>query len=318
VHPPALVVTIDTEEEGLWSGSFRAVGNTCLNITRLPRVQRIFTRLGVRATYLVDYPVATDARAGSILRELAGDGSELGAHLHPWCTPPLVDGGTRPIHSYANRIAPSLQSAKLATLIGAIETHLGRRPRSFRAGRWGFDHKTVPLLERAGITVDSSIRSLWWDPERGGPHHAGAPLGPYRLGHDDACRPGGSGVVEVPFPSVVLGRHGRLIERLARRAPAAPGLRRVLRQLGLRALTPEDESIAELRKAASAMLRRALPVLHIMFHSSSALPGATPYVRSERDLDAFAARLEALLEHVLGEGAVPLTLAEVPGYLGAA
>jgi hypothetical protein len=58
---PALVVTIDTEEEGLWSGRYRATGNP-----------------------LVDYPVATDPTDPRLVRDRAADGRcEIGAHLHP-------------------------------------------------------------------------------------------------------------------------------------------------------------------------------------------------------------------------------------------
>jgi hypothetical protein len=314
-----LVLTIDTEEEGLWSARYRANGNTCRNILRLPRLQALLSRLGVKPTWLVDNPVATDATAGRVLRELAGDGrGEIGAHLHPWCTPPLVPSGEDPYYSYPHRLPPWLQEAKLAELCRAIESNLGCRPRSYRAGRWGFDHTTVPLLEKLGIAVDSSVDPLWWDPSPGGPRHVRAPQEPYRLARTDICRPGSSAVTEVPLTRVVTGARGPQVEQLLRVAPPMRGLRWLMRKLGLRSLSPEGQTARELRAIADAVAARGLSVFHVTFHSSVTLPGATPYVRSERDLDDFLARLESVLDRILDRhGAIPLGLSEVPVHLGA-
>jgi hypothetical protein len=45
---------------------------------------------------------------------------------------------------------------KLALLKRAIVDAFGAAPTSYRAGRWGFDHTTVPVLERLRFTVDIS------------------------------------------------------------------------------------------------------------------------------------------------------------------
>src|SRR5690349_2250315 len=114
---PALVVTIDTEEEGLWSGRFPARGQTCRNIQRLPRLDALFGRLGVIPTWLVDHPVAVDATAASVLRGLVADGrGEIGAHLHPWCNPPFYPDGERARFSYPHQLGPWQQAAKLTAL----------------------------------------------------------------------------------------------------------------------------------------------------------------------------------------------------------
>jgi hypothetical protein len=315
---PALVVTIDTEEEGLWSGRYRATGNTCRNIERLPRLHRVFRRLGVVPTYLVDYPVATDPTATRILGELASDGRiEIGAHLHPWCTPPFYPDGEERRWTFPHQLPPWQQEAKLAELCRVIERAFGARPTSYRAGRWGFDHTTVPVLERLGITVDSSVHTLRWERQKGGPNHARAPQLPYRLGREDACKTGWSAVVEVPANQVVVGRL-RVLEGVFRRVPPLPGARWMMQQAGLRSLSPEVFGLADLMGAADEIASRGMPVLNVTFHSSTALPGATPYVRDERELDAFVARLEGLFEHILARHhAEPLPLSAVPVHVGA-
>lgn len=315
---PFLVVSIDTEEEGLWSGAYRPVGNHCRNIERLPDTHALLLRLGVTPTYLVDHPVATDATARGILRDLAAGGAaEIGAHLHPWCTPPLEAHGSRRPVTYAHRLPVPLQEAKLAVLCRTIADAFGIRPTSYRAGRWGFDRSTVPVLERLGFTVDTSVYPLWWDGARGGPSFRRAPQAPYRLDAADVSRPGGGAVVEVPASAGFVGRLSTTLECATRLLPPAPGLRRVLVRLGLCALQPEAYSLDAMRALIDEHVARAVPVLNITFHSSALLPGATPFVRDVPALHAFMARLEGILEHALGRHqAIALALSDVPAHLG--
>jgi hypothetical protein len=316
--PPALVVTIDTEEEGLWRGVLRERDNRCRNVLRLPRLHALFRRTGARPTYLVDYAVATDADAAAVIAELSKDSAtEIGAHLHPWCTPPFVAGGTRESQSYPHRLPPLLQREKLAWLCAALAERFGRWPTSYRAGRWGFDASTLPFLEELGITVDTSVRSLWWDPATGGPAFQRAPLSPYHPAYDDACRIGASGVLEVPTSAAFLTRDAARKERWVRWVPALPGLRRFVRRAGLRTLEVEDETLDDMCRVVDACALAGRPVLNISFHSSTLLAGETPYTPTERDVDAFLARLEGVIEHARGRwGAVPLRLSEVPRALG--
>ena len=52
----------------------------------------VFDPLGVVPTYVIDHPVATDPQAVAFLRGLQADGrAEIGAHLHPWVSPPHDD-----------------------------------------------------------------------------------------------------------------------------------------------------------------------------------------------------------------------------------
>jgi hypothetical protein len=315
----AVIVTIDTEEEGRWSAAYPRHGNTVRNIARLQRLHTIFEKLGARPTYLVDYPVAADAASCAILRGFAARGaSEIGAHLHPWCNPPFdaADEGGRAA-TYPHNLPPQLQEKKLRVLCDAIQAGTGIRPTSYRAGRWGFDHSTVPILEKLGISVDTSVTPLWWDGAEGGPVFARAPQATYRLSRHDACTPGDSGVVEVPTSSLIARPWGAALEGVARRIGRRPGMRRVLVGLGLRSLRPEQYSLKEMIGLADTIAARGLRIFNIMFHSSVALPGATPYATSMADLDRFCDRLEGILLHIRSRlRAVPLTLSEVPEFLG--
>lgn len=318
VAAPLVVVSIDTEEERPRSDAFRAIGNSCRNVDELPRLDAVFRRLGVRPTYLVAWAVAADEHARSILRELADGGrAEIGAHLHPWCTPPLLPGGTRARATFPHRLRREVQRLKIAVLRRAITGGLGVTPTSYRAGRWGFDRSTVPILEELGFTVDASVKPLWWDDRSGGASFIAAPQVPYRLDADDAGRPGRSGIVEVPVSAAIVGRRGSLWEHAARLLPPLPGLHRVVHGVGWRALLPEVHALDELRALADELGARRAPLFHVSFRSSALLAGATRYVRDDIEVRCFVARVEALLEHLRGRHhARPATLSEVPARLG--
>jgi hypothetical protein len=253
------------------------------------------------------------------LNDLSAAGAaEIGAHLHPWCTPPL-ELGARGRVTYAHQLPPAVQQAKLETLCAKIASDFGVRPTSYRAGRWGFDASTVPVLERLGFTVDTSVRPLWWDRGADAPSFRRAPVRPYRLDRGDASRAGESSVVEVPVSSAFVGPLPALLARATAVVPAAPGMRYALERAGLRSLLPEQQTLAEMCTLVDVLVARGVPVLNLMFHSTTAMPGATPFVRDRAQLERFVARVEGLLEHARARhDALPLGLSEVPAYVGLA
>ncbi len=58
-----LIVSVDTEEEGLWGGAYRVFHNTTHNLRGLTRFQMLCERWEVAPTYLVDAPVLEDNTA---------------------------------------------------------------------------------------------------------------------------------------------------------------------------------------------------------------------------------------------------------------
>ena len=68
------MLTIDTEEEGLWSGSYRATGNTVENLKGIPWFQELCDSLEVQPTYLVDSPVVADSWGAGLLKTYQDDG----------------------------------------------------------------------------------------------------------------------------------------------------------------------------------------------------------------------------------------------------
>ncbi|HLJ09707.1 MAG TPA: hypothetical protein VKU82_00890, partial [Planctomycetaceae bacterium] len=194
-----LIVTIDTEEEGLWGGRYRRHGNIVENIQHLPRFQSLCDEFGVLPTYLIDAPVVDDDRSAEILRGIRADERcEVGTHIHPWCNPPF-DEEINPRNSYFCNLPEDLQRAKLSWLTDRIEDRIGLKPTSFRAGRYGLDIVGARLLVEHGYLVDSSVIPFTSYAAEFGPDFSRAPHTPYFVGGDDLRIPRSSGILfEVP------------------------------------------------------------------------------------------------------------------------
>jgi hypothetical protein len=131
--PPQLLVFIDTEEEFDWGRSFSSDARGVTAMKHQWRAQTIFDRYGVKPVYLVDYPVASQPAGYSPLREFLADGRcDIGAHLHPWVTPPAEEDVTDE-HSFACNLPRDLEHRKLAILKETIERNLGVAPTIYRA-----------------------------------------------------------------------------------------------------------------------------------------------------------------------------------------
>ena len=90
--------------------------------------------------------------------------------------------------------------------------------------------------------------------------------------------------------------------------------KRLLRAAGLlrlRWLRPSYSSLDDMIALARDLARAGEPVLNLLFHSSEAIVGGSPYNRTQAELDAFCDRLEQFLAFATNElRATPVTFAE--------
>ena len=308
-----LLVGIDTEGDNQWDAAARA-NQRFENIYALPRLHALFAKHGVRPTYVITYPVAKDPHSAGVLRGLLARGDcEIGAHHHAWETPPCTDEDVRR-HPYASALPRAQFEAQLASLTGAIAEAVGTRPVSYRSGRFGFSAVHVAGLERLGYVVESSVAPLFYETHKGGPEFVEAPLRPYFLAYDSATRPGTSNLLEVPVSAALNRRLPRWLQYAYARAPWPYNTKRILRALGvarLRWLRPSYSSLDDMIGLARDLARAREPVLNVLFHSSEAIVGGSPYNRTEGELDAFLDRLNRFLAFATRElGARPVTFAE--------
>ncbi len=308
-----LLVGIDTEGDNQWDAAARA-NQQFSNIYALPRLHALFARYGVRPTYVITYPVACDRRSADVLRGLlAGGDCEIGAHHHAWETPPCSEDDTRR-HPYACSLPRRQFERQLASLTDSISSAVGVRPVSYRSGRFGFSADHVTALERLGYLVESSVAPLFYESHKGGPEFVEAPLTPYFLAYDSATQPGTSGVLEVPVSCGLDRRLPRCIQYAYARVPRPYLTKRALRALRivkLRWLRPSYSSLPDMIALARTLARANEPVLNLLFHSSEAIVGGSPYNRTPGELEAFFERLERFFAFATGDlGAVPSTFAE--------
>jgi hypothetical protein len=308
---PALLVTIDTEADDQWSAEGRE-RNAVTNAERLPSLQALFDGFGVRPTYLLTWEMATRPESAPILRALAASRRcEIGAHLHPWSSPPFRPED-RAAHSYPHNLPDGLLERQLEELTGAIEQGIGVRPRTYRAGRNGLDGRSLRMLERLGYAADTSVDPLFNETRKGGTCFAGAPLAPYRPDYHNVRRPGDARLLEIPISAATLPRLPKPLESRYAALPPIP-YRGALRRLGLRPvwLRPSYSSVRDMLTFADRLAAAGAPCLNVIFHSSELVPGGSPYTPDAASVSRFLDGLRRLLEHAAGRiGAVAATCAE--------
>jgi hypothetical protein len=292
---PELLIVVDTEEEFDWAAPFSRAARATTSIPAQAHAHAIYDRFDVVPTYVIDHPVATDPEAVAFLKRLRDAGkAEIGAHLHPWVTPPHVEAVTSR-NSYHCNLPPVLERAKIEALTQAIETAFGARPKAFKAGRYGFGPNTQQVLIDLGYEVDCSFVPHTDLSGDGGPDFRGVPDRPHWLDE-------GRGLLEIPLTVGYLGalpglgeKAGWLFDSPGAERLRVPGL---LARAGLVArsrLTPEGTPPDEQCRLIEAMAARGHGLFSLTYHSPSLAPGHTPYVRDEADLAAFLASIEQVL-----------------------
>jgi hypothetical protein len=271
----------------------------------MPGIQERFRRRGVKPVYLVDHPIATDPASITLLREWLERGEcAIGTQLHPWVNPPH-DEEVITINSFAGNLPRELEKAKIDNLTETIESAFGRRPKVYRAGRYGVGPNTAELLAKAGYEADVSVRALHDYSDEGGPDFTRIKPQPYRIGR--------GGLVELPLTAAYLGAlrtKGRGLYRAAARVPRGHGILSRSGLLNRVPLTPEGVPLAEALAAIRTLLADGLRWFSLSFHSPSVEPGHTPFVRSKADLDALHAWWDGVIDLFEGEGVEPASIEE--------
>ncbi len=213
-----LVISIDVEEEGLFSGRYSRTPPGVKNVSALDRLEFIPREFGFPLTLLLSYQVGINAAARPVIQQWQqGHGAEIGAHLHHWNTPPF--GHETEPEPLASRELPSSRlQAKLENLVTTIGRNFDCTPRSFRMGRFDWWPFILDLLPGVGLRFDSSMVPL--------AHYVGrvdqyrTPTDPFRLLAGQPRQP----LVEIPLTMIpVMPRLARVVYRIAKKMAPAPG-----------------------------------------------------------------------------------------------
>ncbi len=290
---PVLTVVVDTEEEFDWSAPFDALESKTSNIALQPLAQAILEHHGAVPTYVVDYPVASAALGRDALAKCAADGRcEIGAHLHPWVTPPHT-GPVDNKNSFPGNLPADLERAKLSILTRCITEQFGRAPTIYKAGRYGIGPNTSRILHDLGYKIDVSIVPYTDFSPYMGPDFSRYSDMPFCTDYD---------LLEMPLSVTFVGlaaRFGPTLYPLALRPLGRllqiPGILSRLGILERLRLSPEGHTLADLQRQTRAGIGRGQKHFMLTYHSSSLLPGATSYVRTAEDLEKFLATLDRYL-----------------------
>lgn len=322
-----LILTIDTEADNQWDHGRRL---SVENIKYIPRFQNLCSRYNIKPTYLVTSEVCDDDFAREILSDyVLLEKAEVGSHLHSWTTPPFLDEtGYRYNdinHAFATELPLDLLKDKLKFLTDQVEKSFGKRPLSFRSGRYGFDTNVARYLIENKYVVDSSITPyISWSEQKGVPKGNGGP----------------DFINEFPFPYEIKISEGSLLEipvtilptkfpinqnfRLARsyfRYVDNNMIFRIIRRLLFQDqpiwLRPQPATtlnmFEELIKEAE---RIKLPYLVMIFHSSELMPGSSIYRKDEGSIEKLFELLEAFFNLLKNRRIGSLTLTEAAENAG--
>jgi hypothetical protein len=288
-HPPVLTIVVDTEEEFDWAKPFSRDSTSVASIAAQPGIhEQVYNRHGMVPTYVIDWPVATTPAAFNVLKALQDNGhAEIGTHLHPWVSPPHLEE-VNGFNSYAGNLPREWEFQKIEQLTQAITENFGTAPIVFKAGRYGVGAHTAESIARLGYRIDASVVPYTTMTADGGPDFSAHGPDPFWFEAD------GSTLLEMPATAGYTGALHRngftlypLLQTGALRRLRVPGIASRLGFLDRIKLTPEGYSVEHLKALTRCMVQQGTWFFGLTYHSPSLVPGYTPYVRNDHDLQTF-------------------------------
>ncbi len=315
-----LMITVDTEADDQWKRQDHISVN---NIEGLKRFQALCQKYNFKPTYLVSYEVAADVQAATILKSLVAKGrAEIGAHLHPWSTPPAAPSDID--QAFPSELTDQELNDKFKALTEVIERQFQTKPLSYRSGRWGMDERQFKLLKQYGYKVDCSITpKVSWtrikglEGGSGGPDFSLAPVRPYYTSGEQMYVGGDSSdILEVPMSILFTGLWSKENSRLAKlylKFRTDSIIKKVFNRLLFRQkwlrIFPET-TVNDFKVVYSSAVKNNLPALEFMIHSSELVAGGSPYVKTDQDLERVYETLESFFKFLTTEHVKGQTLSE--------
>ena len=286
-QPPLLSIVVDCEEEFDWRYPIRGTPFSLKSVRPLRRLAETLARKNAPLTLMTTYAIVEDDESWKDLSATVEEsGSAIGAHLHPWITPPFVEEATLK-NSYQGNLLPEVEARKIEMLLAAISARTGEPVRLFRAGRYGFGTSTAEFLFEQGIKIDLSFMPHFDYTATGGASFTGLSCEPFWFSDDKR-------LFEFPttagFTGCMKGLGTKLFETFNARSLRYLHLPSVMANTGLLnrvRLSPEGITLAEAKALTHSLYAQGHRLFHLSFHSTSLVPGAAPYVATDDD----AARL---------------------------
>ncbi|MDB1123708.1 polysaccharide deacetylase family protein [Vibrio algarum] len=238
----------------------------------------------------MDYPFVTSTAGKNVVeryKPLENKNIEFATHLHPWVSPPFEDDSdhVESLYSYPGNLSKNWEQRKLERLTETIEQVTGTRPISYLAGRYGIGKHSAEILCGLGYKIDLSI-SPYVDFS-------------HQQGPDFSCYSNKSfqkdNLVYLPHTCSILSALPPVTNYLNRNPVKFTELQsnRVVSLVGkffrIRRyrLSPEGFTFKQMKMVTESQIGIGQHEFILSFHSPSAKPGLTPYVRNQTDLKNF-------------------------------
>ena len=293
-------VTIDTEcDKSLdWSNSdplsFHSVTHGIPNI-----LQPLFKTFSIKPTYFLSPEVIDNSECVQTLLKIR-EHCELGTHLHADYIEPKksytnFDG--KETHAFQTDYSPEIEFLKLKNLTDSFYNAFNFSPKVFRSGRYAANKHTIKSLNELGYKVDSSFTPhlKWLSPLNRTINHENSPEQPYFCHHENIYKESDSSLLEIPI-TIVKSRKYIFFKK----------------HLWLR---PKFSSLSEVKRifkyVKSQYSHNDVIVFNMMFHSQEVIPNASPYTRSDAEVESYMSYLEKVFEIAVKERINFLTLEQI-------
>lgn len=304
---PQLIAVIDTEEEFDWQAEPDPNATSVKAISELHLIQDVFNEYNIKPCYVVDHPIASQKLSVDVISEFYKKGQcEIGAHLHPWVSPPYEEELNRR-NMFPGNLDYELEYKKLKNLTELIKKSFGLTPEIYRAGRYGIGKNTASILKKLNYKIDLSICSGIDFSYEGGPDFSDSFAQPFWFGENND-------LLEIPLSGAFVGKTGKFSKFIYNSAGHLHLLkaRAILSRLSIvdrLMLSPEGFTTKEHKKLTQYLYDRGVRVFSWNLHSTSVVPGLTSYNKTEKDvndfLDSFRRYFDYFFEELNGVTTTP-------------
>lgn len=316
-----VTMTVDTEEEWDWDSGWPTGAPEVSNIDDLVKFQSLCEEAGILPTYFTNHAVLANPRSRRIIQDIAGARrAEIGMHIHPWNTPPLASNGqVRARETFLHNLPPDLIQAKLDSVWREFE-NAGLAPTSFRGGRYSCNQLIQNWLRDRGVVADASVVPFTTWKDDGAPDYRHRGLEPARL---PPRREGDAALWEIPLTLAFSRRPYRFwswcFEKIENSALGKLRLIGIAERLGVVRkmwLNFEYESPEVMLSFLRKLAPLALPCISLTIHSSSMVPGKSPFVTSPAEQERMFAGMRRVFAAITAcPDFVPVTMTKAAQHL---
>jgi hypothetical protein len=312
-----LVITIDVEPDCTPTWHYAdPVSYRGVSVGIAEKLQPLFKVHDVAPTYLINNVVLEDENCLQIFRQLTGH-HELGTHLHPEFINPdkrFSAYGGKKAEGNSCFYPPEIEFEKIKSITELFTRGFGRRPTSFRAGRYSAGLNTMMSLRKLGYLVDTSVtpHMLWNDPSREkAVDFRNAPEQPYFMSPENiTVADNEADLLQVPVS--IISKKRNVLKELLISGAGRIHPRRKNKTIWLRPFySSTKEMIGIANQFTKTYRNQPALVLNMMFHNVEVIPGLSPYCQTEKECRLYLKQLEDFFSFCNGEGTQSVTLTEL-------